>query len=360
MKIGIFTFHCAKNYGAVLQAYGLQEYLRSQGHKVYIIDYRPKYLTDPYKIFNVKRIFDNFSLKLLLREILTIPIRLKRTIAFNKFVRQRLDLCKLDLNNDCNDFDAYVFGSDQIWNPRLTGGFDDVYFGKFPAAKGKLLLSYAASVGDVSQLTESDKQYLEDRLRHFSYISVRERELKSFFSAELGIKSTCVCDPVFLAGVDVYNRLICRRSHTSKRGFLLLFQLERINDSIKLFAETVAKTLNNDFIEIISHRETMDLSVRQSLSIEDFLRYVRDASYIITTSFHGTVFSLLYSKPFYTIKVNEYVDARARDLLSKLGVESRLVDVGVTSDAEVDSLLVQKELELYVQKSRCFLLNSLI
>lgn len=361
MKIGIFTFHCAQNYGAVLQAYGLQEYLRSQGYDVYIIDYCPKYLLEPYKILNIKKIVKNRNLKLFIREFLTIPIRLKRTLVFNKFVKQRLRLYKLDLYEESNDFDAFVFGSDQIWNPSLTRGFDDVYFGKFPAAKGKLLISYAASAGNVSQLTEIDKKYLKDALKDFSYISVRERDFKSLLENEIKVRATCVSDPVLLAGIDVYNSLVYHRHLKKGNDYLLLFQLEVINDLIRPFAMKVANSLGKELIEVLSRGESMDMSIRQSLSPEAFLHYIKESSYVITTSFHGTIFSILFNKPFSTIKVNDYIDARAGDLLAKLGVKSRLVNIECSEIKDMldRSTVQQGELELYVKESRVFLLNSL-
>lgn len=359
MKIGIFTFHCAQNYGAVLQAYGLQEYLISQGHDVYIIDYRPDYLIAPYKIFSFKKDGRIPGFYAFLREVLTAPIRLKRTLSFRKFVNKNLRLYKLDLNQKDNDFEAFIYGSDQIWNPKLTGGFDAVYFGRIPAAKDKLLISYAASVGDVSQLTDADKAYLKESLRNFSNISVRERELKDLLDREIGVASTCVCDPVLLAGRDVYDS-ISKQSKRFTQDYILLFQLEVINDFIRSFTRKVANTLNEDLIEVISRRESRDLAIRQSLSPENFVTYVKCSSHVITTSFHGTVFSLLYNKPFYTIKVNEYIDARAENLLTELGLESRLVDIGEECNWEMNFNDIQSRMDIYVKKSSKFLSSSLL
>ena len=102
MKIAILTFHCALNYGAIMQTYGLQEYLKKIGHEVYVIDYRPEYLLKPYRIFNwrwsltlsVKR-----NIFLFIRTILVSLIRLKRKKSFSQFTKKYINLCSLDFSN---------------------------------------------------------------------------------------------------------------------------------------------------------------------------------------------------------------------------------------------------------------------
>lgn len=354
MKIGIFTFHCAQNYGAVLQAYGLQEYLLSQGHDAYIIDYRPDYLVRMYQIASYKHI-RSLSLKTIIRELLVLPIRLRRAKAFNSFINKRLRLCKLDLYNENNDFDAFVYGSDQIWNPRITEGFDDVYFGKIPATKGKLLFAYAASMGSTSQLTETDKEYLKEALSHFSGISVRENELKEMLVNEIGVKASCVCDPVLLVGKELFASIVVDKSVKSKRGtksYLLLFQLEVINDFIRPITKGVADKFGFKLMEIISRREVIDFKVKQSCTPEELLKHIKKASYIITTSFHGTVLSILFGKQFNTIRIDPVTDSRAVELLAKLNIEECMVDLNNIVSSRIDYDCLQLELEKYVSESR--------
>lgn len=360
MKIGIFTFHCAQNYGAVLQTYGLQEYLLSLGHDVYVIDYRPDYLTAPYKIFTFKWERGKANFWTFLREILTVPIRLGRLLLFKKFVSKNLRLYKLDLNQKDNDFDAFIYGSDQIWNPKLTGGFDDVYFGKIPAATNKQLFSYAASVGDISHLTSSDKAYLKDALGRFTAISVRENDFQELLNNEIGLNSCCVCDPVLLAGDEIFDRLTmnapCR---LSKNKYLMLFQLEVINDTIISYAKKIATSLAIDFVNVISRRETLDRSIHQCLSAESFLNYIKNSSLVFTTSYHGTVFSILYRKQFYTISVNPSVDSRALSLLSAVGLESRLINTSQKDIRSINYNDIESSLMDYVRLSRNFVNNNL-
>ena len=119
MKIGILTFHCAHNYGAVLQAYGLQEYLRSQGHETYIIDYRPGYLTRNYNALNIRFWMASTPREIVYKlryEPFLWKHRILRGKAFDRFIRNRFDLHPYVRHTNFSDFDAIFLGSDQIWN----------------------------------------------------------------------------------------------------------------------------------------------------------------------------------------------------------------------------------------------------
>ena len=134
MKIGILTFHCAHNYGAVLQCYALQQYLRSLGYEVLIVNYRPEYLLKPYTIVPD---LGNTSLvgkiKILLNFILSFFVRVIRYRGFEKFINKYLLVSKVVNREDIDSLtcDVYIVGSDQVWNPKITEGFDDVYLGNF-------------------------------------------------------------------------------------------------------------------------------------------------------------------------------------------------------------------------------------
>lgn len=335
MKIGIFTFHCAANYGAVLQAYSLQEVLKKIGHEVYIINYRPKYLLDPYRNFLFQPIKNEsiFSIcKKFVRACLVTPIRWRRNRSFSKFINNRLNLYNLDLNDESNDFDIFIFGSDQIWNPKITNGFDKIYLGDFPAAKGKKLIAYGASAGSVLNLPIGDVDYFLQRLKCFSKIWVRERELADYIKEKLSIEIETVLDPVLLAGKDILDDLILSSKRKIRLNqFLLLFQLSR-DDTFANFAMTIAEKKRLDFIEVASMGESVfNKRMKQVVDVEDLLIYFAKSSYIITSSFHGTLISVLFNKEFNTISVDRYVDERVISLLKILGLYDRMIDVNSIS-----------------------------
>ena len=155
MKIGILTFHCAHNYGAVLQCYALLQYLRSLGHEALIVNYRPEYLLKPYTIVPD---LGNTSLvgkiKILLNFILSFPVRVIRYKGFEKFIDKYLLLSKVvdRASIDSLACNIYIIGSDQVRNPKITEGFDDVYWGNFVVRKNVKKITYAVSIG-LSNLT---------------------------------------------------------------------------------------------------------------------------------------------------------------------------------------------------------------
>lgn len=359
MKIGIFTFHCAVNYGAVLQTYCLQEVLKNLGHEVYVIDYRPKYLLDPYRSFQFQyRNNESFLSKCIrfVRACIVAPIRWKRNVVFSKFMKNHLCLSKLDLNDESNDFDVFIFGSDQIWNPIITKGFDKVYLGDFPAAKGKKLIAYGASAGSVMNLSIGDIDYFFYRMEFFNKIMVREKSLADYIKEKSSINVETVLDPVLLAGREVLDKLSSNKK-IFFNSFLLLFQLTR-DDVFANYAMNLAEKKKLDFVEFATMGESLfNRKMKQTVSIERLLCYFKNSSYIITSSFHGTVISILYNKEFNTMSVNKSVDERVLSLLEILGLSDRMIKVSSVSNERINYSNVENILRSYRQRS-IFLLKS--
>lgn len=359
MKIGILTFHCVHNYGAVLQTYCLQEVLKNMGHEVYVIDYRPKYLTKPYKIFQYDSTYFGSNLaryKGFLRACLVTPIRWKRNWAFSQFIHNHLNLYPLDLNDESNDFDAFIFGSDQIWNPKIMNGFDKVYLGDFPAAKRKKLIAYAASAGSISNFSGEDTDYFLSRLQCFDQVTVREKSLAEYINQKTSISSEVVFDPVLLAGPTVLHKLLNTKKvkeQSQKQPYLLLFQIIR-NDDLTSYAVAVAKSKGLKLIEIATMYESLfNNNLKQTVTVELLLSYFINATYIITTSFHGTVLSILFNKQFNTISLNKSTDERALSLLKQLHLSDRMLKINEkTSSNLIDyntirHLYIQDKIESY-------------
>lgn len=328
MKIGILTFHSADNYGAVLQAYGLQEYLINHGHNVYIIDYRPKYLLKPYKIFNFRwdltlSIFQNIYF--VIRAIWVLPIRWKRKRNFTLFAKKYLNLYPTkNLTNRNANFDAFIFGSDQIWNPQITEGLDKIYFGQFQAAEGKKLIAYAASAGNVSDLISPKKRFAS-YLLSYTAISVREKSLADFVNSQKWTQQVkVVLDPVLLTGRETFEKIASQKK--KEKNYLLLFQFG-YNDTITVrkMAEAIAKKQRLEIVELVPDSESLrDKRIITTASLEYFIALFRDASHIVTTSYHGTAFSLLFEKDFHVINTSN--SERMVNLLSALGLQDRLIN----------------------------------
>ena len=186
MKVGILTFHRAHNYGAVLQCYALQETLKGMGHQVEVIDYRPRYIEDAYKLSITSRLqTDSLGsfLKSVLREFMLLPTRFCRRKGFDSFIHNYLSLSREVIGTQIpNEYDVYVVGSDQIWNRAITDGYDNVFFCDFQfEKKGRKYISYAASTEQAS-MAESDISVFEDRLSVFDAVSVREDAFVDYLS----------------------------------------------------------------------------------------------------------------------------------------------------------------------------------
>ena len=351
MKIGILTFHCAHNYGAVLQAYGLQEYLKSLGHEVYIIDYRPDYLIEPYQLFKWK--FDKESslvanTKDLIRECLVMPIRFKRNLKFQQFVSKYLNLYSWD--DDLNIFDSFVFGSDQIWNPKITKGLDGVFLGQFKEAVGKKLIAYAASAGCGQNLSTHDFKELSMSLKSFVQVGVRENALYEKLSAA-NDNVYITIDPVLLAGKKTFSDIAS--DVNIEKPYLLCFTLGRDEYAVKE-AEKIAKQKQLRIIEIISSSESLyNSAIKQMLSPTEFLGYMKGADFVVTSSFHGTVFSILFHKPFICVSNATNGMTRFHSLLNVFRLEDYLVDTSNQNRLDlfdiiwdsVDDTLLRKQID---------------
>lgn len=329
MKIGILTFHCAHNYGAVLQAYALQTFLLSQGHDAYIIDYRPQYLTDVYKKFDWRRWVSKNPAKFAyhtLRELTLISTRCKRYAAFDNFINTRLRLFPYNQPEDLKAFDLVLLGSDQIWSRAITGGrYDDLFWGlsvPVPVA------TYAASACNLGQ-TDADKQYMASALDHLMAISVREDKMVSFLEPLTDKPIYHVSDPTLLLDASNYITLTDSTEIEIPKGpYLLVYQVGR-HPTIYNTARAIAKQLGCRIIELAAYandRKAIGSYMIRTASPEAFLAYIKNAACIVTTSFHGTALSNIFQRPFYTIRWNNSIDERSNSLLKALGLEGRSIN----------------------------------
>lgn len=324
MRIGILTFHRARNYGAVLQAYALQTYLESLGHHVFVIDYRPSYIENVYRLFKFGQWHDKgfiANLKWNIREILVSPIRWLRNYRFERFVSQRLHLLRLDLDKPCADVDMFVFGSDQIWNPVICNGYDKYYLADAEAFEGKKCIAYAVSVGRVANI-ESDCVQLLNRLSGFDLIGVRENSFLEWLKANGIANSVLTLDPVMMVGRECFEPIAREVKH--RKPFLLLFMIEKIPLARKI-AELVARENKLDVVELTTDYESLRfIGKEQAKSPEYCLGMIKAASYIVTTSFHATALSILFNKDFMAVSSRDSMNERIQSLLSLFGLESRL------------------------------------
>ncbi|MHB8129116.1 MAG: polysaccharide pyruvyl transferase family protein [Mobilitalea sp.] len=338
MKIGVLTFHYAINYGAVLQAFATQTWLNKQDVDSDIINYIPykeeaKY--DPKMI--EKNCFIDLNAKPLRSVLRWIRYKLliekdyvEKTKKFKNFLEKSLKMTPIIRNNDelnnLNNagYDAYICGSDQIWNPEITTGFDRTYFCGFSNNHIKKI-AYAASAGDIEILNRVEiKELFFDLLRNFNNISVREQSLADFITTESTFKAVTTLDSTLLLERDDYDRITVSQNIT-KKEYLLIYQLSR-NTRTKEIAIMIAKERNLEIIEVCGtfYNKLHSKNILCNIGPSELLGLIRDASYVVTNSFHGTTLSIIYKKDFNTV-LSKKRNSRIIDLLGSIKLDNRIV-----------------------------------
>ena len=373
MKIGILTFHCAHNYGAVLQAYGLQEYLKSCGHEVEIIDYRPKYLTRVYSVIPLPRLSGlswfrkikrlAYWCSILPKRILLIPTKLRRRKGFEKFISQKMNLSRERFVENgrvpSEKYDAIVFGSDQIWSPNHTEGGDPIFLGDFPTPVGTFKIVYAASAGASSE-TLGENLIFVKALKNFNALSVREANLGKSLQPHTDLKIETVLDPTLLADKSIWEKL-AEPPKTSKK-YVLVYQVS-YNPEADRIAKEFSEQLDAEVVSIWAGYGLPSSCNENMESPEQFVGWFKNAACVVSTSFHGTAFGLIFEKPLYYVGNGNAAENRPKQILNALGLSERYI-AGTSSTpkfSEIDySLLRNKKLlETLQGHSREFLKKSL-
>lgn len=337
-NIGIITFQNANNYGAVYQAFALKKTVEKLGHKVSIINYDSP----------------NMGLKAVQQN------------QFKDFINTHLNLTEEYVDKrevDTSDFDAIISGSDQVWNPRLTGG-DMTYFLDFVPESVKKV-SYAASIGLNGDLFMAHKDVFDNYVPTFSGISLREETHVPYIQS-------IVKDKEVIASIDPSLLL------TSKE-YLDAFNLpdERREDYIFVFSYALDPKMY-DFANMLSLKTGYKIvaispytagsfvdgsKVIKNVPPVEWLQLFNKAKLIITDSFHGMMFSIVFNKPFYAYTPNRSNVARVKDVLKKLGLEERkLTNITNVNDAvwKMDYTKVNEILKKERGKSMEYLKNQLL
>lgn len=327
MKIGILTYHRAHNYGAMLQAYALRTFLHEHGYDVEFIDYWPIEHQRQYTLIkhihgkDVRHKILNFVV-----DSLTTIRRFFRMRKFNSFARNYLGIgveikyvTSSELTNNL-DYDCIVVGSDQVWrNHEYEGkyvGFDPVYFCQnFPNTIH--CISYAASMGIIS-LNNRDNSLLKEYLAKFDNILVRENSLKELIKS-FDYQAEVVLDPTLLLTKEQWNALL-PVTRFKKQKYLLYYELIRSEEALS-FARLKAKSLHCELLVMDSIIHTLPRKNHISYASPiEFMHAIRDAEYIVATSFHGTAFSIIFEKQFITIGLNKNSD-RVQTLLQHIDID---------------------------------------
>lgn len=317
MKIGILTYVRSPNYGAVLQAMALRTVIADMGHDVSLIDYFPDYHKKMYIIESVPKRLIFTHPKTFLRQFLNMACKRIRKWKFEKFQSKYIEpYCSSVMDS----YDVVVYGSDQIWRKQpFIDVYNPMYFGagKIIAQKN---ISYAAS-SDRAPISEEEKSKFSELLTHLDKISVRESWLNEKVK-ELGFESEIVLDPTLLLSATEWNRIINIPVVRNKR-YLLYYDLlpgsfdeEEVANFAKKLQLKVIKIVGVAYFSRCSNVKTM-------ADPSEFLGLIKNADFVLTSSFHGLVFSIIFHKNFFASFSHN--GDRAKALLEDLNLEKKLL-----------------------------------
>lgn len=363
MKIGIITYHSAHNYGAMLQAYGLQQFLQSLDHDVDLIDYHSEALE--YKNRRKQSVRSARDLARCGVNLLLSPYFSKRYASFEEFKASFMKLGRRyttaeELLTDPPLYDAYICGSDQIWN--VNGGISPVNFLQF-APPGRLKISYAPSLGEASIPQRAAAQF-PALLEGFSALSVREQSAVKIIDAATGITPECVLDPVFLLERKLWEDVA--KTPQSYKPYIAFYALETnpiLDKTVQLFAkrlEMPVVVLGKASVYMF----TAGLKIRIDSGPREFLGWIRRADLVITNSFHATAFSIIFQRPFISVP-HQTRNTRIENLLVTLGLEDRSCRDYLDGSRDAKHALnpdftrAERKLTEQVVKARDFLIRSL-
>lgn len=365
-KVGILTTYFASNFGAMLQPFALKRHIEQLGYDVEMIRYEQKPISQYYNPWKPYVLY-SMNLRRILSYLYNLPILFKRDSAFKRFLYQHINSTKGFCDVIPSDKDYYFIGSDQIWNPKNTQGFDDIYFGNFSVKRGAIKASYAASAENIDYTVEQ-VEYLTEKIKNFDYVSVREKELENNIRRVTKRQDICtVLDPTMLVNPVVYNEIEHKHPCPGEK-FIFFYELRdcrRFADKILEHAKNIGARLvivsempNNWYKRYSAkHKEVI---YDPCAGIEYFLGGMKYAEFVYTASFHGSVFAILNHKKFYTLNLHDDKMTRPTHLLSMLGISDRLLDIDDSpSDDIIDYDSVDKLLDDQRSFSRDYVLKVL-
>lgn len=352
MKIGIVTFNSAHNYGAVLQAWALQEYLRSEGHDPSIINYRIFDIDKLYRLYKPRNPYKNATMNKLVHKAQDFKAyqrdknKYKRYRAFEHFINHTLNTTQPPAMNYAQlvkrefDFDAMIAGSDQIWNGVFTK-MNPGYFLNFGKPEVKRI-SYAASIGK-DEISDVEALQFQKFIHNFDYISVREQKAKEQVLRFIDDDVEVVCDPTLLLPRSKYDEIKKDPKINQEYIYVHNVHLVKVDERLNAMAEELSKRTG---LPIVHNRADYSFTNECGKFLdggpEEFLGWIANARYVLANSFHATVFSMIYHREFITIPHFQNPD-RMRFFLGELGIGNHLLGLPEELPADLKDLAIDYE-----------------
>ncbi len=332
IKIGTVTFHGAQNFGSVLQTYALQEFVTGlykeagQACDYNVINYRTKFQRSFYSIYksvkNPKNIVKN---AVAFRNNSALKIKNQKFEEFlNSYINLTEEISEIeDLERFSSAFNYYISGSDQIWNVRAAD-FESAYYLDFVKSGKKI--SYAASFGPLKiDWDLYGKEKYSSLLSEYSAVSVREKGSRDRVKELIDKDCEINVDPTFLLSKNQWKTIQSDANYNNGK-YILLYCLEPSKEQLSM-AKAISKKLNLPIL-ITRYNNKNDIIngfvKKYDCGPLDFLSYIDNAALVLSSSFHGTAFSMIYNKPFYVF--NGMSDSRISSILEKAKLVGRSLD----------------------------------
>lgn len=375
LKVAILTQPLHDNYGGLLQAFALKEILGSLGHEAVIIDRRGE------KAKGLRKIASTIKSKLLGRIILSEKHRSvisKETILFReKYIPNLSELIEDNKGMyklNAMKFDAYIVGSDQCWRPKYSPSIRNYFLDFAQQEKNIKRLSFAASFGVSDwEFSEEDTEACKEFLQKFDAISVREKSGIDLVKNYLGRNDAVhIVDPTMLLSTDQYIEIAKQEKTYVSKGNLKVYVLDQTETKMRIIRD-IEEKLGLQMFQVLPEKRLGTEKVTDQ-NVNDFsypnpaqwLRAYQDAKFVITDSFHGTVFAILFNIPFISIGNPTRGMARFESLLSMFELKERLIhedlnniDIDAIVNKEIDWVKVNKILKKEKSKALDFLNSNL-
>ena len=360
MKIGILTSPILNNYGGILQNYALQQIIKHLGHEPITIRSSGKHLRYRYwPLIFIKIIIS----KLLNRDCSfpEMPYTIKKRYRKQEqFILKNIALTNkkyVYLSDDVikkYDLDAIVVGSDQVWRPMYNTRIADMFLA-FCFKYNIHRIAYGASFGvDNWEFTKRQTEKCRNLIQRFDAISVRDASGITLCKKYLDCDAIEVLDPTLLLSRDKYTS-ICKNVAKDPSKHLIAYILD-MNESKRLLIEMIASKKNLSV-------KFFNADGDSTLSVEEWIAAFRDATLVVTDSFHGSAFSIIFNHDFYSIVNNGRGASRFYSLLSKFGLSDRIItdmSCNLANIKDIDWNNVNKIIEGKKNESVEFLRNNLI
>jgi len=362
IKIALITIHWANSYGGMLQAFASQKILSQYGG-VSLIDYKTTHLEKTMCLIRYGYTPRDFLR--MAKDIARIFPRYRLLKKFKYFVNTYFNLTEPcpdhhSLKNLEKDYDIFVCGSDQIWNPNIVDGFDSAYFLAFIKTKKKI--SFASSSGSYN-FSDQETSLLISYLNSFSSISTRENDTSQFLTSILENKKvSALLDPTLLLNKKEWLEALNINETVEKAPYVFVYTLKK-DKFVREIVRKVSLSLN---LKVVVIDQDPYLGYDADNHIQDagpkeYIELLSGASFVITNSFHGTVFSVNFKVPFIAIKPESGLN-RIEGFLKNVDLQNRLIlnneNLNEIITTPLDFEKSHKKLTLLRQTTKAYLDNA--